>query len=521
MLSVTRIADLRQSQLARNLVLCVMGLGLGVAVAILPRNQIVLAIIVITVIFVIGIILAEPVFGLALTLFAAPFGPLENITLSLPIESGQALLLITMASWVARVILERRIQLTRGRLFWPLMLFISVGMLSFFVSRSFELWAKECVKWIEVLIIYLIALTEVKRSPRSRNILVAAVLLSALFQACLGIYQFGLRGVGPREFAILGGQYYRAYGTFEQPNPYGGYMGLTWPFAAGVAIFFFQRVVQLLRAHRERVTVLRASFAFLFSTTVSLLAFIALILSWSRGAWLGAGAAAIVMLFALIRRPFLTLAILALVIVTVLSFNLIELLPPSLLSRLTDFTKEFSSLDVRGVTVAADNFSLIERLAHWQAAQNMLLNNPYLGVGFGNYGAAYEQYRMLNWTNALGHAHNYYLNIFAETGVIGLLAYVALWGAVFVHTVRLLKRDKSLNRHGTTLTACIALGLLGSWTQLSMHQLVDNLFVANIFLLIGVYFSLIGQKQDELMIIQPKPAFARMPNKAEFISSTR
>jgi putative inorganic carbon (hco3(-)) transporter len=493
----TRITVTWQSQPARILALGMAGLALGIAIAIIPLAQIEQVIGITGGIFVVGIILAEPVIGLGLTLFAAPFGPLENITLGLPIESGQIILLVTIGAWLARMILERRMLLTAGRIFWPLALFIVVGMLSFFVSRSFELWAKECVKWIEVLIVYLLALSEAKRSPRARNILITAVLLSALFQACLGIYQFGLRGVGPKEFSILGARFFRAYGTFEQPNPFGGYMGLTWPFAFGVAIFYFQKLIQLLRAHRERVTVLRASFAFLFASSVSLLALIALILSWSRGAWLGAGAAAIVMLFALIRRPFLTLAILGLIVVTILSFNLIELLPPSLLSRLTDFTKEFSSLDVRGVTVAADNFSLIERLAHWQAAQNMIVNNPYLGVGFGNYGAAYEQYRTLNWLNPLGHAHNYYLNIFAETGLLGFLAYVTLWGAVFIHTIRLLKRDKSLTQHGMTLSACIALGLLGSWTQLSMHQLVDNLYVANIFLLLGVYLSFIGSKQDE------------------------
>ncbi len=39
-----------------------------------------------------------------------------------------------------------------------------------------------------------------------------------------------------KEFQVLGSKNnFRAYGTFEQPNPFGGYMGLVWPLAASIA----------------------------------------------------------------------------------------------------------------------------------------------------------------------------------------------------------------------------------------------------------------------------------------------
>ena len=53
-------------------------------------------------------------------------------------------------------------------------------------------------------------------------------------------------------------------------------------------------------------------------------------------------------------------------------------------------------------------------------------DRPWLGVGFGNYGAAYEEYALINWPDPLGHAHNYYLNLVAEIGFIGLGAYLLL-----------------------------------------------------------------------------------------------
>lgn len=129
----------------------------------------------------------------------------------------------------------------------------------------------------------------------------------------------------------------------------------------------------------------------------------------------------------------------------------------------------------------------------------LIVAHPFFGVGFGNYGAAYDQYRTVNWPIALGHAHNYYLNIWAETGIIGLLAYLLLWGMVFYRTIKTFYRKSTTappQGHGITgntslLLAAVALGMLGAWVQLSVHQVVDNLYVANIFLLLGAYFGII------------------------------
>src|SRR2546428_11360784 len=58
-------------------------------------------------------------------------------------------------------------------------------------------------------------------------------------------------------------------------------------------------------------------------------------------------------------------------------------------------------------------------MAHWPAGWYMILDPPWLGVGAGKYAAAYPDYFVATWREALGHAHNYYLNILAELGVVG------------------------------------------------------------------------------------------------------
>ena len=154
-------------------------------------------------------------------------------------------------------------------------------------------------------------------------------------------------------------------------------------------------------------------------------------------------------------------------------------------ARLTDFVQDVRFEDVRGVGINDANYAVIERLAHWQAALQMWRYNLWTGVGFGCYEPAYRDFALINWPIALGHAHNYYLNIAAETGLIGLAAYLFLWGAVFWHTWRATRRAKGLLRG-------VAIGLLGTWTHLTVHHFLDNLYVNNIHLHIGALLGLLA-----------------------------
>jgi O-antigen ligase len=227
----------------------------------------------------------------------------------------------------------------------------------------------------------------------------------------------------------------------------------------------------------------------------------ALIMSWSRGAWIGFGAAAVAIAFALPRRTRWGLLLVVALVAGGLGLYAVgtRFNVPGLSSavanvgeRLTDFTEYTRFEDVRGVAISDANYAVVERLAHWQAALEMFHYNFWAGVGFGCYEPAYADYSLINWPFALGHAHNYYLNIAAETGIIGLIAYVGLWGAIYWQTWRATRRARGLLRG-------FAVGLLGAWTHLSVHHLLDNLYVNNVHLHIGVmlgFLALIIQQTD-------------------------
>ena len=205
--------------------------------------------------------------------------------------------------------------------------------------------------------------------------------------------------------------------------------------------------------------------------------------SWSRGAWMGFGAALLAMTATLPRRGLWGLLLVLVVLVGGLGLYNAGLLHPAIANRLTGFLAYTSFEDVRGAGINDANFAILERMAHWQAALAMWRANFWLGIGFGCYEPAYPLYRLLNWPHALGHAHNYYLNLLAETGLLGLGAYLFFLGSVFWGLWRASRRLTSWQRG-------IVIGLVGAWTHFVVHNLVDNILVNNVHLHLGVMLAL-------------------------------
>jgi len=283
-----------------------------------------------------------------------------------------------------------------------------------------------------------------------------------------------------------------------------------WPVVAGIALALWSQIDHLRltidQLRKRQWSMVNGQFLLLtlLVTVIAVLAASGVITSGSRGARLGLFAAVAVMALAWVPWPGRVLALAGLIGLAAFALNL---LPASLFAQLDSFLGEYGTLDARGIYLTNVNFSNVERLAHWQAGLDMMRNHPWLGVGFGNYDAVYDQYRLLYWVNALGHAHNYYINVFAETGVIGFVAYVILWVAIIATTWHLARRRlppatpaANLSVHhlisGVLQSRFVAVGLLGSWAHLTVHHLVDNLYVANTFLLMGILLGLLHMRRE-------------------------
>lgn len=452
------------------------------------------------------IILIQPLAGLGLALLLGPLGALENVLFGgTVLDSGQMMLLFTLLVWLASSLYRRQLIIPRTFLNIPLLLFLFVMTMTLLNAPSVTIGLKELLKWVEMLLIIWLVVDWGNQKSKGRDqngrrfspsaFILLPLLFAGVVQAMVGIWQFGLRGDGPEHFLVLG-RFYRAYGTYEQPNPFGGFMNLSALLALGALVGWLVKFWQERKGAREQGSKGESFSPRLLRSLAPLLLVVtavtttALIASWSRGAWLGFAAGTAVLIFywpQKRRQGILMLGLGAALLLIGLQFNLV---PASITERVTSFSQDLQFGDVRGVDINDTNYAVLERLAHWQAALAMARDHIWLGVGFGNYEPAYATYALINWPAPLGHAHNYYLNLLAETGIIGLAAYLLLWTAVFWQTIRLLKRLDWPERG-------IALGLLAAWTAVTVHHLVDKLYVNNIYIHLGAMLALLQLLEDE------------------------
>lgn len=427
------------------------------------------------------LILVEPHLGFIVMLSIAPLKTLieTEAAFAPPVDAGQVILLAALTALAMRKVASREKlwQQPYSPVYTALLIFVAATAFSLPGAYSFHDGMNEWIKWLQITVLVFVVMDGAGRRWRW---FLFGVSLAAVIQALIGIYIF-TGGSGAPHLWILDFRYFRAFGTFGQPNPFGAFMGMallpTLGAACGYGITAWHK-----RQHGWQPD---AALALLYAVFVVILG-AGLLASWSRGAWMGAAAALVVFVWLLPRR--LEIGTL-LVLFAVGGGGLLwmaGLIPDSISDRVLSFTEDFTGFrDVRGAVINDDNFAVLERLAHWQAALDMAQSRPLLGVGFGNYESAYPDFALVNWLEPLGHAHNYYLNLLAETGIVGLTAYFVMGGMIFRVSWRGVRALRGVERG-------VAVGLFATWTHITIHSLVDKLYVNNLFLHIGVLLGVLA-----------------------------
>ncbi len=464
----------------------------GLALASLP-TVILFPALVAALIFLLAIL--TPHAALLPLLILAPMRALiaTEATFQLPLDIGQLLLVTWLLAWALHHIVLRRSlpRLVWSPLYLPVFVLLFVAGLTAFSAGSLTAWLSEWIKWLQILTIMVLVASSM--SGTAWRWPLYGLLMAGAANSLIGLYQFF--GESGAIHLLINGRFFRAFGSFGQPNPFGGFIAMLAPLALCLTL------ASLLRWQQRRSTGNLAAVAGHILLSALLVA--GLIASWSRGAWLAFASAAILMLLALPRRLLHGLLLTGTALLLVALVWSAGLLPESLSARLVSSTADYFAFeDMRGAPISPSNYPVVERLAHWQAALNMATAHPWLGVGLGNYEFEYEQFRLLNWPDALGHAHNFWLNILAETGILGLLVYAAIWVCVLASSWR-------ARCHPDPGARLVIVGLLGTWVSLSVHSLFDNLFVNNLFLhigvLLGVLAVLLRQARSFLVISDMAP----------------
>lgn len=443
--------------------------------------------------------MACPLLGLLAAAWAVPFGSAAALPMgAVALTPAPVLLALTAFGWALSAAARRRLPVVpaAGRVVLSgLAVFVAGLALSALAAPDIAAGGAEVVRW--GLLGLALALAAAL-GPRRGVVLAVAILAAGAAEAAVGA-AMAVQRVGPEAFAVLGGRIYRAHGTFGQPNPFAGYMNMVWP--VGLALAWTALVGDGARARggppRTRLPLGRG--LAVFGAGAAGLCGVALVLSWSRGGWLAAAAGGGTMALAWVarawggrvaRRRSLAVAWAASTLgVALLLAGAVDRIPAGIGDRLGSISRTFAVWGVADAEVTDANFATVERVAHWEAAAAMWAERPWLGHGPGTYAEIYPRFRLPRWSDPLGHAHNIYLHLLAESGLVGLACYFVFFGAALAAILRAVWHPTG------QFEAALGLGLAGVWGALAFHSLLDNLYVHDMTIHLGLLLGVLsGQR---------------------------
>ncbi len=412
-----------------------------------------------------------------------------------PLATELAELLVVLAAffWLLGMIVRRRLvfRYTTADVF--LWAFLGVGLLSSFVSivpHSAIGAMKEFTCW--VLLYHLVV--NMRGGERRERALLGALIAGTMCVSLIGLHQW-LIGYGqltqqvyrflpPDEqgHALTLLQRGRIMATYSSPNSLGGLYALVLP----AACLFVLVMRHWTRQYGAAPTIAYALFG-------PVLAFGVFILTESKGAFISLGIVAVAVAFIMQRR--LRIATWKLCAVLALAIGIagaVSTTPPG------------RKLLERG----AHTFE--ERVGYWRGAARMAADRPLgrnlVGSGFNAFSALFTKYKEpASVVGIARSAHNNYVQLFIEVGLLGLAAFVAFWIVQLARAwpaVRQVARNTGPLTLGHLVVVVAFFGLLA----FLLHSVVDfDLYVPGIamtaMLLVGLMARHTGGVRQKIVTL--------------------
>jgi len=277
------------------------------------------------------------------------------------------------------------------------------------------------------------------------------VIVIGVLESGLGLAQYTMGG--PGSFA---------QGTYVNKNHFAGFLEMALPFAVMISVGAWRGLDS-----RHRLTLGRGVMAVAATATAALI-FVAIIYSLSRTGFV-ASLCSLFLMGALIVHTGLRawarrLAATSLAVLVALVFLFVP--PDRLVTRFADL-------------LASDNITANDRLALWQESTRLIVAYPLFGCGFGGYQSAFLKYKVSAPMLTDDYAHNDYLQLVAELGVIGFLLASAPLAAIWQRAFRTATHRLEPGRRD------LAVACTGAIAAILIHGLADfNLYIpANAMLL--------------------------------------
>lgn len=349
---------------------------------------------------------------------------------------------LLIAGFLARKIITKEPLFLKHPLNKPLLFLVLITVVSIVHSINLQDTIKGGIGRLLMYIMVLASLKDCLKDKRHVWLIVCSVCLGLLLTSVNEIWQVHsgkdfIRGYS----TIVNIGLVRATSSFKDANTLGVYLSALAPLVIGLALFYFKG---------------KAKFLFL---CISVLAAIGIALTYSRPTLL---ALYVALLFLGIARKNKQLSALLIILLFVAPF----LLPRSF----KDWAKQMNYNPVR---VMCND----DRIAVYFNSLNMIKAHPIIGVGANTFMKNYKNYKNSpEWGNIVTidyiYAHNNFLQLSAELGLVGLAVFIWLLFKMFAVCNKIYRQltDKFLSVVVISLVACLIAFLVNGLTESSLYS---------------------------------------------------
>jgi putative inorganic carbon (HCO3(-)) transporter len=344
---------------------------------------------------------------------------------------NKPLVALVGVSVLSSYLLTQRRRLPKlGSIEWILLLILAIWVASVPGANYKDPAEGKVIELIKNFII-VVSIIYSLQNPRYWKRAVWIAILVTTVLAALGVYQAisgnyaqdfgGLAAISSQE-VVEGVIQPRLSGPIRRPNYWAQFMVAVLPLV-------------LYRILYEKKVLVKA-----VASLAALILVYALLGTYSRGGFVALVAVFIMIILERRARP-------TLVLLVIISAMLIVALFPA------NYTERVQSLLIltpdTSLSTLYEDSSFRGRFAELRAGLRMFAEYPILGVGVGNYKFNYQTYaRKLNIETRVEvrEAHSLYIEILAETGLIGAAAVTVLFGTLLLGLARVRDKMRKQNR---------------------------------------------------------------------------
>ena len=409
-----------------------------------------------------GVIFYRPYLGIALVIISIPFeGKIDFDSFTVyPLETIMGILICIC---LYKLIVCRENYFRNTKLVYCYLPFMLCILLSTLKSMEYSLSVKEVVRWLELILIYFLTINLIN-DDKKLIVILYTMILATVMVSVYGVVSY-LVGVE----SAYGGRS-EVFSFFGNTNPLAGYVNLIIPVVFGMLL------VSILLWKRIALGIF------------TILSIVAWFLTFSKTAWLSLVLTVILIFFLTkVKRK------VALLLVTLFTVFTITFLSSNIKD---DLTGRLRLHTIRG--------TVEERFGFYPLGFNMVKNDLIFGIGIGNYHLLIDNFIQKNavlMQNDLRsvlvntHLHSLYLQIFVETGIMGMSAFAFWLVCVIKYLVSSLRSLERSRDYG------LLVGLVGGVIVYLFNNLTDILVVHGIHLqwdiILGLAMVLIQFRESE------------------------